>query len=144
MISNPVKLFLGAVLVFVLGVGLGLSLKPGFAPQVTSPKSFLENKAVQSVSLGVFGIVTKIEDQEITIENEGDPLTFAVREDTSITRLKTPLLQEVTETEPAAPAPPTEEVIALGDISIGNQLVASLREESIGEFVAQSIVISSE
>ena len=129
-----------------VGLGLVLGLNIGVcpeAPEAVTPKSALENKVIQSVSVSVSGKVVKIEDQEITLEHEGDSLSFTVAEDTQISRFEIPTIPEG-EVVPEELPLPKEEKIALEDIKVGNQVSAFLEQIAEGEFVARNISVSSE
>lgn len=142
-VSKNLLIILGGILVLAVGVGLGLGLNIGFCPEAVAPKSALENKVIQSVSVSVSGKVVKIEDQEITLEHEGDSLSFTVAEDTQISRFEMPTIPEG-EVVPEELPLLKEEKIALEDIKVGNQVSAFLEQIAEGKFVARNISVSSE
>jgi hypothetical protein len=109
----------------------------------TSPKevSVGDNKVVKYVSKSVSGKVKSVSGQTITLEENGDSLSFAVAPSARITRITVPsptALPEETSAEP------TQEQITLEQIQVGANVDATLTSQPDGSFAATEVTVMVE
>lgn len=121
------------VLIGVAGAGGGFwyAQRAGLSSDI--PKTTPENKVAWGLFLSAAGKVTKVEGQEMTLEQEGDTLAFKVDEEAVITQVTLP-------GEAVSPEVEQKE-ISLNEIKVGDEVTATLEIQSDGSRLARSVTV---
>ena len=109
---------------------------------VSSPERVTasDNKVVKFISKSVSGKVKSVSGDELTLEEDGDSLTFRVSPEARITRVVIPSPTALPE-EAGNDTPPEPETIKLGNIAVGEQVDATLTSQPDGSFVATEVTV---